>query len=287
MDTSINESEDNAETSRDDWELHHKHLFDDVDRYYYFSEFVDGYVDDHGLRGIRNRNAKYLKELGKASPEEKTAIIWKLVENNRPMLMREATRMYSLFPWTKEDLEDAYEDAVLLLANAYFARTDSLADYDTSKLGYLTMFTARNACNIYNTKLKRLKEAGIHDTEPFGEDTTIIPEEKILNVDQSELMDAAKLLNTRERKMFLLSIFGNTVTYGVPGELFNLEYIGELFGITRERTRQILIKSIRKLRRLDKTEGLREKIFSTDTDYEYGMERIYNKEIEKYIEIIK
>ncbi len=67
---------------------------------------------------------------------------------------------------------------------------------------------------------------------------------------KSEIQHALTILNERERNVIEAS-------YGINGQELTLEEIGEKFGLTRERVRQIKEKAIRKLRTSTKNKSLK------------------------------
>lgn len=278
------EQEEMPTVDHDEWELNRKYLFDDLDRYYYYCEFVDGYVDAHGLRGVRDRNERLLKALKEAdNADRQTRIIWELVENNRPLARREAMRMYSICRWDEEDMRDAYEDSLLLLAQTYLKKIDTLRACDVKELGYLNFYTFKHACWVYNYKLERLREAGVADCRTLDEeDPDILPDE-FLNVDQDGLLDAMGVLTPRERQVFLTYLFGNPVLNGVPYGFYDSQDIGEAVDLTRARVTQIIQKCLRKLHRNNRRYGLRDRIFSVDAQYAYGLEDLRHKGIRKIV----
>lgn len=125
------------------------------------------------------------------------------------------------------------------------------------------------ACDITQETLTLIKQYQVDavslDTKVSDEDDTtlgdfvpdnsISVEDSVLSNDlHNELMKAMDLVLTPKEKDILL------MRYGLDDEkqeFKTLEYVGEKFGVTRERIRQIECKAIRKMRSSYKLKGLR------------------------------
>lgn len=90
-------------------------------------------------------------------------------------------------------------------------------------------------------------EDGDSTLEDFIPDETNVEQMAIMNSGlKSEIQKALSYMNERERKIIELR-FGF-----YDGNPHTLEYVGQIFGVTRERIRQIEGKTLRKLRRTSK-----------------------------------
>jgi RNA polymerase primary sigma factor len=85
----------------------------------------------------------------------------------------------------------------------------------------------------------------MENTDAPAADHTLISESL-----QMEISRALEILNERERDIIEMS-------FGISQPEMTLEEIGDRFGLTRERVRQIREKAIRKLRNANKTGILR------------------------------
>jgi RNA polymerase primary sigma factor len=85
----------------------------------------------------------------------------------------------------------------------------------------------------------------MENTDSPAADYTLISESL-----QLEISRALDILNERERDIIEMS-------FGIAQPEMTLEEIGDRFGLTRERVRQIREKAIRKLRNANKTGILR------------------------------
>lgn len=262
-----------------------KDIFQDHDRYVYFCEFVDRYVDMHGLRNIKERNIRYLKQLSSSKdPDTDKQLLWNLVENNRPLAMRQALVTYSFSDWSKEDAQDAYEDAVLNLANTYFRRLDEIKKMNVMEFQRLNFFTCKNSCKLYDTKLSHYRLDTPDTFIPFEEDDEILYRnpEKFLNLDTEFFKDMTKILTQREQYILSTYLFGDE-TNGIQGIAYNpfvIEDISEAILLTRERTRQIVNKIFRKILNNNRKYNIKERLFTTDPEYKFSIETHKSKNYE-------
>ena len=214
----------------------------------YLSERVPGYVDRHGLKGIRRRNARLLDELHACTDgSEAEAVKDRLIENNLP-LARYVAEIYALNRnWTKEDVEDAFQECCLALTTYIKRKTSENNIFSDG--GYFSMA-------IYYSMTGRLKHLHGPDAEerkiktvPYEEEAVPIYENRKADVDYLREFIGKVPIAERDRTMLSWFHFGNEKRH-VPQE--SAEDIAIFFGLATGSAFNRLQKTKEKLAKMGK-----------------------------------
>ena len=214
----------------------------------YLSERVPGYVDRHGLKGIRKRNARLLDELRACGDRtEAEAVQNRFVENNLP-LARYVAEVYALSRnWKKEDVEDAFQECCLALTAYIKGKTKDNNIFSDG--GYFSMA-------IYYSMTNRLKHLHGPDAEerkiktvPYDEDA--ISPYATHKPDIAYLRDfIAKIpMEEREKTMLAWFYFGNEKHYVAQESAEDIAYF---FGLVTGTVFNKLQKTREKLAKMGK-----------------------------------
>lgn len=214
----------------------------------YLSERVPGYVDRHGLKGIRKRNARLLDELRACGNRtEAEAMQDRLIENNLP-LARYVAEMYSLNRyWTKDEIDDAFQECCLALTAYIKGKTKDNNIFSDG--GYFSMA-------IYYSMTGRLRHLHGPDAEerkiktvPY-DDEAISPYET-RKPDIGYLRDfIAKIpMEERDRTMLTWFHFGNEKRHVAQESTEDIAYF---FGLTTGTVFNRLKKIRKKLAKMGK-----------------------------------
>lgn len=211
----------------------------------YYSTLVPGYVEKHGLRGVRERNSKLLKSLRKSkNPFEQEQIRESLAENNRPLAMYCAHRITFGRKKSTETIRDDYQECLLAMWT-FIRKINPQNDGPAFRTWYFQ-------ASIYKMMMWRLYylyviKDGEDKPEFLPLDKEDFPQEELLHEANTELIGKLTRLLVSPRSEDILRLFyaGNP-DKGIEG--YDLEEIGDMLGLTRERVRQIKNKALDKLR---------------------------------------
>jgi hypothetical protein len=202
----------------------------------YYSSAVPGYAEKFGNNGMRERNKRYLGKLNGKRKVDRESLVNLLIENNMPLAMLAATRVYNnvKLAHRKESytLDDTFQDCCFAMTK--MIKEKQLLDippaYFQSNL-YLTMYTyAFNRAN--SAEIENQMPSQRFDEQDYPQDAATIPNEEFI------WWITRALLSKRESEILY--------RYYVREESF--QDIGESFLLTGERTRQISVKAIKKLK---------------------------------------
>lgn len=273
-DFSYNDDNVSARKKLDNDDLKRKFIFENEDRFRYFSEFIDGYIEAHGLRGIKDRNISLLEKLRNAKNEdEENRIIWSLVENNRPLAKRTSMIKYAVSGWADEDARDAYQDTLLKLAETYKKKLNLLKTMNIDEFQKMTYYACKNANCEFQRKFNNRQDILDNDAI-FNEIDTCEPIKEYLNIDIEYLFSTMKILTPRERYVIETYFFGDPINgiKGLDEDSYNKAQIAKVIGVTRERTRQIIEKSLRKIKNACVKYNLKQVIFYQSDTPEHNVE---------------
>lgn len=206
----------------------------------YYSTLIPGYVKKYGLRGIRDRNRKLLKELKRSrSDERKDRCRRDLVENNLPLAKYAAERWKKYNNLSDTDAEDAFHDCVVAMSNFIhdLKKDDLVPNYFQVRL------YTRMSQYLRNDENRKTLENTM-TLEPFNEEG-YVPQDDETTYGINKLLIhqiASHLMGPRD--MDILWMY-----YGIDCTPCDLETIAERLGLTRERVRQLMVKSTKKLQR--------------------------------------
>ena len=205
----------------------------------YYSTLIPGYVEKYGLRGIRDRNRKLLKELKSSrSDEKKDRCRRDLVENNLPLAKYTAERWRMRNNLSADDADDAFHDCVIAMSNYI----NNLKGNDFVSICFQVSLYTRMNQYLYNGDIRKTIE-NTASSVPFDEEN-YVPQEEDVTYGINKLLIhqiASHLMSPRD--MDILWMY-----YGIDCTPCDLETIAERIGLTRERVRQLVAKRTRKLK---------------------------------------
>ena len=207
----------------------------------YFSTMVEGYVDKYGMRGIRERNKRIIKQLAKAdSPEKELRIRQKLVENNLPLAKAMAERRGYTKRWDKEKCEQAYADCCFGLTTFCIKKLPK----DNKAFLKPNYFQTAIYFHMFNELNRKPTGQDIYNyAERITFDENSFPADIKQRVDLRQLQRLLSAVPDREKEILQLYF----LTEG-DENVSSLEDIGECYGLTRERTRQLKEKALKRIR---------------------------------------
>lgn len=208
----------------------------------YYCTLIPGYVEKYGLRGMRKRNSKMLRELQKThDPDHIRNICRSLVENNLPLARYIAEYWNRRHKNPCEEVNDTFHDCVIAMSEYIH----SLEEEDFN----LKHFQVRLYTVMYNQLASATKQEQFENTScsvSFDECLHSPDEEPRYGINKEFVF---KLFNIaasiRSSDIIRLYYFGDEEKHTGP---MDLETIGDRYGLTRERTRQLMVKAFDELR---------------------------------------
>lgn len=244
--------------------------FSDKQPWVYYSDLVPGYAEKYTNRGMRERNAALLKKLRRCRKRESTEPLRRaLVENNLPLAKAIAERHAWSHRLSQAEADDAFQDAVLGLAQFI----DEAGKKEFSDLGVFT----RRICSkmrfaIIQNNVARIPE-NRWERVPFDDETDWSTPDDVADVGiNKELIFRLMRLvvSNRDREIVLLYFFGDPEAGTEP---LDLEEIGNRVGLTRERIRQTINKSLKKTAKLIR--HIRNNTDAQFEDFVYDLDETY------------